>query len=298
MSSASPPKGRSDQANYPVLKESATRSEHRSRLIVVGTGIRTTGQLTTEAMAWMRASDVLLYIVSDPVAELVIRQLNPRGARSLEQCYVEGKLRTETYEEMIEQVLHCTRQNRLTCLACYGHPGVYVYPSHEAIRRARAEGLSATMLPGISAEDCLFSDLGIDPAENGCQSYEATDFLLNDRTVDTSASLILWQVGVVGVQRFSEVGYFLPTLPLLTDKLCAIYAPSHSIYLYEAAIYPGCEPSIQRVDLCELTRTRVAPGVTAYLPPARRRVLDRDVLERLAVVDANLFATIQPNVSR
>jgi len=31
------------------------------------------------------------------------------------------------------------------------------------------------MLPGISAEDCLVADLGIDPASSGCQSYEAND---------------------------------------------------------------------------------------------------------------------------
>jgi hypothetical protein len=37
------------------------------------------------------------------------------------------------------------------------------------------------MLPGISAEDCLFADLGIDPGIYGCQSYEATDFLANGR---------------------------------------------------------------------------------------------------------------------
>src|SRR5205809_2021168 len=45
------------------------------------------------------------------------------------------------------------RGGSLTCLACYGHPGVFVYPSHEAIRRARAEGYVARILAGISSED-------------------------------------------------------------------------------------------------------------------------------------------------
>jgi hypothetical protein len=35
------------------------------------------------------------------------------------------------------------------------------------------------MLPAISAEDCLFADLGVDPADHGCPSYEATDFLVH-----------------------------------------------------------------------------------------------------------------------
>ena len=76
--------------------------------------------------------------------------------------------------------------------AFYGHPGVFTYPTDESIRRARAEGYHARMLAGISAEDCLIADLGVDPARNGCQSYEATDFLLNSRTIDALAQFILW----------------------------------------------------------------------------------------------------------
>jgi hypothetical protein len=32
------------------------------------------------------------------------------------------------------------------------------------------------MLAGISAEVCLFADLGVDPAVNGTTTYEATDW--------------------------------------------------------------------------------------------------------------------------
>jgi hypothetical protein len=65
-----------------------------------------------------------------------------------------------------------------------------VDPAHESIRRARMEGISACMLPGISAEDCLFAELGIEPSENGCQSFEATDFLVYKRKFDNRSSLI------------------------------------------------------------------------------------------------------------
>jgi hypothetical protein len=41
--------------------------------------------------------------------------------------------------------------------------------------RSSTDGFDAVMLPGISAEDCLFADLGIDPGMIGCQSFEATD---------------------------------------------------------------------------------------------------------------------------
>jgi len=139
-----------------------------------------------------------------------------------------------------------------TCLACYGHPGVFVYPSHEAIRRARAEGYEARMLPGISAEDCLFADLGVDPGISGCQSYEATDFMANARRIDPTSSVILWQIGVVGDATFKRHGYDLSAFPLLIERLLEYYPPTHVTYLYEAAIFPGCEPVIHPVPIQSL----------------------------------------------
>ncbi|KAJ2931620.1 hypothetical protein H1R20_g5340, partial [Candolleomyces eurysporus] len=73
----------------------------------------------------------------------------------------------------------------------YGHPGVFAHPSHRAIKIAREEGYLAKMLPGISAEDCLFADLGIDPSINGTTTYEATDLLTHDRPLDPASNLIL-----------------------------------------------------------------------------------------------------------
>ena len=66
------------------------------RLVIIGTGIRTVGQLTMEAVGWMQRADKLYYVVGDPVAEEVIHQLNPRGAESLSGFYGEGKPRIET----------------------------------------------------------------------------------------------------------------------------------------------------------------------------------------------------------
>src|SRR5215218_8387876 len=169
----------------------------KGSLVVIGTGIKTVGQLTVEAIAWMQKADKLLYVVGDPVAKETITQLNPEGAESLSDLYAEGKPRIETYNQMVERVVECVREGLLTCLACYGHPGVFVYPSHESIRRARSEGFDAKMLPGISSEDCLFADLGVDPGIYGCQSFEATDFLINNRTTDPRSSLVLWQIGVL-----------------------------------------------------------------------------------------------------
>ena len=82
----------------------------------------------------------------------------------------------------------------------YGHPGVFVSPSHRALAIARSEGYKAKMLPGVSAEDYMFADLEFDPASHGCCTFEATELLLRDTPLNTSSHNIIWQVGAIGVK--------------------------------------------------------------------------------------------------
>ena len=252
------------------------------RLIVVGTGIRAVGHLTMEAIGWIRKADKVLYVVSDIVAEESIRTLNPAGAESLAGLYAENKPRVQTYGEMIEIILTHLRTGKMVCVAVYGHPGVLVYPTHEAIRRARAEGFKARMLPAISTEDCLFADLGVDPV-SGCQSYEATDFLINARLVDPASHVILWQIGGLGDATFKRHAYDIQGMPQLLQKLFKYYSPYHIVYLYEAPVFPGVEPSIRPTPLYLLPHAGIAPTSTLYIPPAAQAWPDLMVAQQLNV---------------
>ena len=252
-----------------------SESEAKSgSLVVIGTGIRTVGQLTIEAIAWMQEADSLLYVVGDPIAEAVIKRLNPNGAVSLAGYYEEGKQRIYAYNAMVEHILRCVRAEDKTVAAFYGHPGVFAYPSHESIRRARSEGFSARMLPSVSSEDCLFADLGVDPAVGGCQSYEATDFLLNAPLIDASSQLILWQIGTLGDWTYKRIKYDTKAMPLLVQRLAQFYPLSHLITVYEAAMFPGTEPMIARIPLYSLSEFPITAAMTLYVPPARARVPD------------------------
>lgn len=264
----------------------------KGSLIIVGTGIRTVGHLTMEAVAWIKQADKVLYVVSDPIAEAMLKELNPRGVESLIGMYAEGKQRIETYNQMIDRTLECVRAGMLTCMACYGHPGVFVYPSHESVRRARAEGFSARMLPGISSEDCLFADLGVDPGINGCQSYEATDFLINRRVIDPTSSVVLWQIGVVGDATFKAVNYDVSAMPLLVERLSAIYPATHAMYLYEAAVFPNCEPKIHAITASQLPHVPLSAGYTLYIPPAYPSVTDPTIYHRMHALIANNKAAL------
>jgi Tetrapyrrole (Corrin/Porphyrin) Methylases len=236
-------------------------------LIVVGTGIRVLGQLTMEAIAWIKLADRVLYLVGDPVARTAIEQLNPGRCESLKGCYAEGKPRLETYGEMVERALAHVRAGRLTCLAMYGHPGLFATPTHEAVRRARAEGYPARILPGISAEDCLFADLGIDPAITGWQSYDAADFLWYGRTVDPRSAVILWQIGIMGDPLYHEGDYDRSALPSLVARLGQFYPAGHVAYIYQAASSPNVPPLVQPTPIGALAQQAMTSGSTLYIPP-------------------------------
>jgi uncharacterized protein YabN with tetrapyrrole methylase and pyrophosphatase domain len=246
----------------------AARLEARRQgsLTIVGTGIRLAAQATPEAVAHIKGADKLLYLLADPAAKVWIQSLN-RTAESLAGCYAEGKPRMSSYQEMVERMLgHLRRQVRV-CVAFYGHPGVFVYPSHEAIRRARAEGFPARMLPAVSAEDCMFADLGIDPAQGGCQSFEATDFLNCRRPFSPKTALILWQVGVIGESSVrTSMEPNRRALRALTARLLRYYPGTHEVIIYEANPYAIYEPTVARVALSGLSRADVPPMATLYVP--------------------------------
>ncbi len=257
----------------------------RGRLTVVGTGFLVAGQTTPEALASMRQADRLLFLVAEPATRLWLEGLRPHAA-TLSDSFWEGRPRMESYEEVVERILQPVREGLHVCVALYGHPGVFVYSSHAAVRRARAEGFEAEMFPGVSAEDCLFADLGVDPALFGCQSFEASNFLLRRRQVDASAALVLWQIGALGTTTYSKRTLWnRDGLDLLVEGLLETYSPDHEAVVYEATLYPTIDPLIQRVTVATISTAKVSTYSTLYVPPARRAPLDETMVERLGLRD-------------
>jgi hypothetical protein len=258
-------------------------------LTIVGTGIQAAGQITIEARSCIQQADKLLYLVTDPIASQHLHNLNPT-AESLQRFYEEGKDRYTTYMDMVDRILEEVRKELTVCVAFYGHPGVFVLPSHVAIRRAREEGFYAKMLPGISAEDCLFADLGIDPASSGCQSFEATNFLVYKRQFDPTCSLILWQIGVIGIVSYQTRDYSPKNLDVLSQYLGQCYGPDHRAIIYEASPYPIYDPLTEEVPIGQLPQARVTPISTLYVPPRNADAPpDKEMLQRLGM-DVDLFA--------
>ena len=128
------------------------------RLVIVGSGIKSISQFTLEAVAHIEQADKVFYCVADPLTDIFIEKHNP-NAVDLYKYYNDGKPRHQTYTQMAEVMLREVRKGFFVVGVFYGHPGVFVNPSHRALAIANSEGFEAVMLPGVSAEDCLFADL-------------------------------------------------------------------------------------------------------------------------------------------
>ena len=234
-------------------------------LTIIGTGIRAQ-HLTPEALAEIRAADELLYVAAEPHLEAWLETLHERVV-SLKHHYAAEVDRAATYEAMVETMLQPAREGRRVAAAFYGHPGVFVTPSHAALARARAEGIPARMLPAVSAEDCLYADLGLDPGRTGCQSYDASHFVRRRPPLDTGALVLLWQISVVGERR-AITEPRREGLRELTETLLEHYAPEHVVVVYEASPYAVAEGFVERIQLQELPAHDVGPLATLVVPPA------------------------------
>ncbi len=257
----------------------------RGSLTVVGSGICGPAQTTLEAVAFMRRCDRLYFLVADPLVGQWLRELNPT-AESLEGFYAEGKDRTKTYDQIARTLVQATTSGLTVCAVFYGHPGCFVQASHLAIRRLRRLGYPAEMKPGISADACLYADLGINPGDIGMQHYEASDFLLRRRKVDPTAGLLLWQVGVLGRSISLAAPADPAKMALLVAKLKKSYPAGHAVVIYYAATFPGDPYSATAVPLSRLATTEIMPAALVYLKPAYQREDDPRMYKALVVAEA------------
>ena len=257
-------------------------------LACVGLGMTLGAHLTPRARSHIERADVVFVAVSDPLVELWVQEMHP-DVRSLQPYYggADGeKSRQDTYREMAEAMLAEVRAGRRVCGAFYGHPGVFAQAPHRAIEQARREGFTAEMEAGVSAEDCLYADLGIDPGRFGCQHYEASQLMFYRRRLDTSAYLVLWQAAVAGDRSFRRFGTGPEYVQLLVDLLARDYPPDHPCTIYEAATLPIQSPRIETVPLRDLAGAGLRLQSTVVLPPAVALQQNPEMLARLAELDA------------
>ncbi len=232
---------------------------------MIGVGYLAAAHVTSETLALIRGAGRLFFLVDDPVIEQWLLALNPT-AMSLADGAIEGTPLRDCCRNMAKQVMSAVRDCVNICVVFSGHPGIAVDPAHEILRRAKAEGHQAKMFPAVSALDCIFADLGIDPA-HGCQFFEAETLIEMNYRLDPTSSLILFQPGVIGVQRHTTpIAVSTTGIRRLTRLLQKYYPSPHEVIVYEAASLPIAPPRIERAALRLLPKLTLTPISTLYVP--------------------------------
>ena len=253
-------------------------------LACVGLGMMLGAHLSPRSRSHIEQADVVFALVSDPLVELWVQEMRP-DMRSLQPFYCEGTSRLTSYNAMVEAMLVEVRAGLSVCGVFYGHPGVFALVPHKAVAGARAEGFEALMEPGISAEDCLYADLGIDPGKYGCQHFEASQLMFYQRRIDPSAYLILWQVGMAGDRSLARFSTGPAYRRLLVELLAQDYPLTQPVIAYEAATLPITAPRMEEMRLSDLVDADLRLQTTLVFPPARPMQRNQGMLDRLAELD-------------
>jgi uncharacterized protein YabN with tetrapyrrole methylase and pyrophosphatase domain len=264
---------------------SAVAHKTRGSLACVGMGMTLGSHLTPLARSHIEQADVVFAGLSDGIVEMWLQRMHP-DVRSLQPYYREGKSRLKTYREWVELMMTEVRAGKRVCGVFYGHPGIFAWSPHKAIEAARAEGFQAHMEPGVSAEDCLYADLGIDPGRFGCQHFEASQLLFYERRIDPSGYVVLWQVALVGDRSLGRFSTGPAYRQLMVELLRRDYPADHEVIIYRAATLPIETPRVRRVALQDLPRTALTAEETVVLPPAFALKPNLEMQPRLAELDA------------
>ncbi len=244
-------------------------SAPESGLVVVGSGIQLGRHLSPRCLSEIQEAE-RVFVLTDGAAHAMLVEMRP-DAIDLRVHYAVGKDRRVTYREMDAAIMADVRSGKRVCAVFYGHPGVFADVPHTIVRKAREAGYSARMEPGISSEACLYADLGIDPGRTGVQSLEATQFLLEDRQIDTRSLLLLWQVALTGDTSCTRFHAVPEELNKLVARLQLDYPADHDVILYEASRL-SVEPfRAEHLKLADLASAHFEEYTTLVIPPCAPR---------------------------
>lgn len=265
----------------------------RGSLVVVGTGILIGGDISVRSKAQICKADIVFYAVPNAASKQWIHSLNS-NATDLSRHYEKNVSRLITYNNMTQEITDAVRKGLNVCAVFYGHPGVFVYASHQAIEDLRSEGFTATMEPGISAEDCLFSDIGIDPGKTGCMSIEATQFLFYKRNFDPFSLTILWQIGLIGdhTLKLAKTNKYQAGLKILSKILLKHFPEDHQVIVYEAATISIFPPRMEYLTIRNLIHAELSAISTLVIPALETAPLNHEILDELEITEDNIKAVL------
>ncbi|MEM7716171.1 MAG: SAM-dependent methyltransferase [Cyanobacteria bacterium P01_A01_bin.68] len=267
-----------------TLNNTSEEVQEAFDIYIVGTGIVSVQHITHEIDAVLRRSKEVLYVDNSFGIREYLEQVCPKVTNLHPIAYREGEERINAYNIMTAKVIEAALDNPPVTFALYGHPLVFANPPFQVLKIAPLFGLRVKVLPGISAMDTLFVDLGLDPSVQGLQMYEATDLLLRQHSLQPNVPCLIWQIGTVESRLYSESMSKPKRFTRIKNYLLKFYPSNHKLVAVYSSTYPLVKSS--RTVFClkdiESYAECLHQGVTVYIPP----------IESCSVADHELYSKI------
>jgi len=257
-------------------------------IYIVGLGILNVDHVTRETEGVLRRCHEVLYVDTGVATKAFLEGLCPRITDLYQTSYAEDSPRLDAYHHMAARVVDAAMAHPPVAFAMHGHPIVGVYAPFLIRDMARMLDLKVQVLPGISAMDCLFAELMVDPCVSGMQMYEATDLLLRRRTLHPDVPALIWQIGNVETRLHTSRVSKPERFERFRAFLMRFYPPAHPVTAYYAAPHPLMPSTVLSFPLSEMCvdAYRLHAGFTLYVPPvAEKPVADHELLQQMDSVE-------------
>ena len=267
-------------------------------IYIVGLGVLNVDHITCETEVVIRRSKEVLYVDTGVATRTYLESLCPQVTSLFETSYAEDGPRLSAYHHMAARVLDAAMDHPPVTFAMHGHPIVGAYAPFLIRDMAGLLGLEARVLPGISAMDCLFAELMVDPCVGGMQMYEATDLLLRRRPLHADVPALIWQIGCVETRLHTTRVSKPQRFERLRSHLLRFYPPEHRVTAAYSTPHPLMPSTVHRFelqDICQYAHVFHA-GFTLFIPATHERpVEDHELRRQMDSVEHLARITHQPH---
>lgn len=255
---------------------------------IVGLGIVGYRQVTRETEQVLSLCSAIFFLHNESEVTGYLQNLCPKVV-DLYTEYRIKKPRDSTYKAIAAKVIKEAKRNPPVALAVYGHPLVYVKPSRILIDRCPDLGLRVKVLPGVSAMDCLYVDLKLDPSAKGIQMYEATDALLKQHPLQPDVPCILWQIGALETRLHLPYNSKPHRFKRIKEYLMKFYPPKHKLTIATTSTNLRSKSSLITFPLDEFEdmHKKIKRLATLYIPPVSQQSIKDHELD--AIMDTKEY---------
>jgi len=255
-----------------------------SDISIIGLGVLNVDQVTYETERAIRRSKEVLYVDTGVATGAFLQKFCPIVTSLYASSYSESGCRLGSYDRMAVAVIEAALDHPPVTFAMAGHPIVGAQAPFLIHEMARLLGLEVVTLPGISAMDCLFAELMIDPCVGGLQMYEATDLLLRRHPLLPEVPALIWQIGVVETRLHTQRRSRASRFDRFKAHVLQFYAPSHPVTAYFASQHPLMRSQKLQFPVGEIGAyaEQLHAGFTLFIPAARvGPIVDQDLLFKI-----------------